>query len=341
MSFRLDVNSDKCLVRITGGQLDTKVTGAGTNLENINRALLPLLCLEANWRISKQGELILFSLPANNKIARVNLCHHKSTHAILPHMDNLATWGGDAIDFVSPLVQNWVFGTNDEPGHGISLLTIAIVGAIAYFIGGRIVTRLVKRIVRTARHREWHRKDVEKRQKTLADLFLNIWRIIIISLVLYATLKEFLPGIDKALAPLFASAGIVGVALGFGAQSIIKDFLSGIFIISENQYRVGDIVDIEGASGTVERIGTRSTVIRDVDGNVHYFPNGMVMHVINKTMGYSMARFIVAVHPSSDIEEVSTIVNKLGEELAAEEKWNVELARGGRVVRPVRSTYAQ
>ncbi len=240
-------------------------------------------------------------------------------------MDNLATWGGDAIDFVSPLVQNWVFGTKDEPGHGISLLTIMVVGAIAYFIGGRIVTRLVKRIVRTARHREWHRKDVEKRQKTLADLFLNIWRIIIVSLVLYATLKEFLPGIDKALAPLFASAGIVGVALGFGAQSIIKDFLSGIFIISENQYRVGDIVDIEGASGTVERIGTRSTVIRDVDGNVHYFPNGMVMHVINKTMGYSMARFIVAVHPSSDIEEVSSIVNKLGEELATEEKWKAKI----------------
>ena len=115
------------------------------------------------------------------------------------------------------------------------------------------------------------------------------------------------------------------MALGFGAQSIIKDFLSGIFIISENQYRVGDIVDIEGATGTVERIGTRSTVIRDVDGNVHYFPNGMVTHVINKTMGYSMARFIVAIHPASDIDQVANIINKLGTKLASEEKWKSKI----------------
>ena len=240
-------------------------------------------------------------------------------------METLAEWTRTAGDFLLPPLQAWLLGTKDEPGHVISILTILIVGSIMYYVGGRVVTRSVKKLVGTARHREWHKKDIEKRQNTLAGLFLNVWRIIVFVVILYALLKEFVPDVDRMLAPLFASAGIIGVAIGFGAQSMIKDFLSGIFIISENQYRVGDIVDIEGFSGTVERIGTRSTVIRDVDGNVHYFPNGMVMHVINKTMGYSMARFIISVHPSSDIEEVSTIVNTLGEELAGEEKWKPKI----------------
>lgn len=201
-------------------------------------------------------------------------------------------------------------------------LTIIIVSAlVAYFVGTRIVIFVVKRAVKGARHREWHKKDIEKRQKTLVGLFVTIWRIIIFFTTFYAILAVFVPNVSSALAPLFASAGIIGVALGFGAQSLIKDFLSGIFIISENQYRVGDVIDIEGFSGTVERIGTRSTVLRDVNGNVHYFPNGMVQHVINKTMGYSMSRFTVLLHPDTDIDEASEIIDATGKELSEEEEW--------------------
>lgn len=240
-------------------------------------------------------------------------------------MEEVVSWFHDTLVVVSQQIYRWLYGTDGQSGHGTSLLTIAIVGVLAYYVGGNLLGRLVKRLVRTARHREWHRKDIEKRQNTLAALFKNIWHIVVVLVIIYAILKELLPDADKLLAPLFASAGIIGVALGFGAQSIIKDFLSGIFIISENQYRVGDIVDIEGASGTVERIGTRSTVIRDVDGNVHYFPNGLIAHVINKTMGYSMARFIVAIHPASDIDQVVNIVNKLGTKLSAEEKWKSKI----------------
>jgi len=205
--------------------------------------------------------------------------------------------------------------------NGLDLAVIFVAATIAYFAGTRLVTFIVKRAVKGARHRAWHKKDIEKRQKTLVGLFITLWRIIIFFTVLYAVLKVFVPAIGDALAPLFASAGIIGVALGFGAQSLIKDFLSGIFIISENQYRVGDIVDIEGFSGTVERIGTRSTVLRDVDGNVHYFPNGMVQHVINKTMGYSMARFSMLLNPESDIDQVAEIIDTAGKALAEEEVW--------------------
>lgn len=210
---------------------------------------------------------------------------------------------------------NWL--TNHWSDFG----AIVVVAVIAYFAGTRLVAFIVKRAVKGARHRSWHKKDIEKRQKTLVNLFTSIWRLIIIVTAAYAILRVFNPNISSDLAPLFASAGIIGIALGFGAQSLIKDFLSGIFIISENQYRVGDIIDIEGFSGTVERIGTRSTVLRDVDGQVHYFPNGMIQHVINKTMGYSMARFVMLLHPETDIDAVAEIIDTLGKSLAEEETW--------------------
>jgi len=206
-----------------------------------------------------------------------------------------------------------------EPG--LDILIILLISMTIYYVGKGLLRRIVKQIVRGAKHRIWHKKDIEKRQKTLVHLFLTIWRLIVIFATAYAVLEQVFPDANTVFAPLFASAGIIGIALGFGAQSLIKDFLSGIFIISENQFRVGDIVEIEGFSGTVERIGARSTVIRDIDGNVHYFPNGMIQHVMNKTMGYSMARFSVAIHPSSDIDKVTEEIDETGKALMGEEVW--------------------
>lgn len=200
-----------------------------------------------------------------------------------------------------------------------SITIILAIGAAAYWFGPAIVNWLMAHVFVTPYQRTLHRKDLEKRRRTLGALFANVWRIIVIMLVAYGVFVQFFD--YKALAPLFASAGIIGVAFGFGAQSLVKDFLSGVFIISENQFRVGDIIEIDGFGGTVERIGVRSTVIRDVDGNVHYFPNGMVQHVINKTMGYSMARFTVAVAPDTDISKVSKLIDKLGLTLANEDNW--------------------
>lgn len=204
-------------------------------------------------------------------------------------------------------------------GQITSIIAILTIGGAAYWFGASIVNWLMAHVFVTAYQRTLHRKDLEKRQRTLGALFTNVWRIVIAMLVAYGVFVQFFD--YKALAPLFASAGIIGIAFGFGAQSLVKDFLSGVFIISENQFRVGDIIEIDGFGGTVERIGVRSTVIRDVDGNVHYFPNGMVQHVINKTMGYSMARFTVAVAPDTDIDKVSKLIDKIGLALASEDDW--------------------
>lgn len=199
-----------------------------------------------------------------------------------------------------------------------SILAIGV-GVFFFWIGPIIINWLVGHVFLTPYQRTLHKKDLEKRLRTLNALFSNVWRILVILFVAYAIFVQFFDA--RALAPLFASAGIIGVAFGFGAQSLVKDFLSGVFIISENQFRVGDVIEIEGFGGTVERIGVRSTVIRDADGNVHYFPNGMVQHVINKTMGYSMARFTLSVAPDSNIDHIERIINKIGLALANDAEW--------------------
>jgi small conductance mechanosensitive channel len=202
---------------------------------------------------------------------------------------------------------------------GLSILVILGVGWLGRHFGGAVIERTIRQFVRSSYFHELSDDDVRKRQNTLIGLFTAIWKSIVIVVVVLLIFRRVFPDID--LTPVFASAGIIGIALGFGAQSVIKDFLSGIFIILENQYRVGDVVDIEGAAGTVERISIRSTVLRDADGNVHYLPNGSVIHVINKTMGYSRVNFTLAVDPTTNIDELSELINKVGDKLAADEAW--------------------
>lgn len=201
----------------------------------------------------------------------------------------------------------------------LEIIIIIVVAIALYWVGPRVVMWLTRHAFVTTYQRTLPKKDLEKRHKTLGGLFANVWRIIVVVIAGYAIFTHFFN--DAALAPLFASAGIIGVAFGFGAQSLVKDFLSGVFIISENQYRVGDIIEIDGFGGTVERIGVRSTVIRDVEGNVHFFPNGVVQHVINKTMGYSKVYFTITVAPDTNISTASDIINRIGEEISSEEKW--------------------
>ena len=205
----------------------------------------------------------------------------------------------------------------------VETVSIVIGAVIVYYFGRMFITWAIRYAIHsTAKHRSWHRKDIEKRENTLTQLIRSFWRITIIAYIA-AMVASKLFYFD--LSPLFASAGIIGVALGFGAQSLVKDFLAGIFIIAENQYRVGDVVDVMGASGTVERVGTRSTVLRDADGNVHYLPNGTIQHVINKTMGYSMSRFTLQLDPSTDISRAADIINETGQQLSKEKSWDKKI----------------
>ncbi len=212
---------------------------------------------------------------------------------------------------------------NYMQGHFWPIVGIVTIAWLGRHFGGMVIRRIITNAVHRSRNNEMSVDDIKKRQNTLIDLLTAVWKWLVIIIASMMLIRELLPTVD--LSPIFASAGIIGIALGFGAQSLIKDFLSGVFIISENQYRVGDVVDLEGAAGTVERVGMRSTILRDADGNVHYIPNGNIMHVINKTMGYSKVNFTLSVHPDTDIDTLSKIINEVGQDMAADDTWKEKL----------------
>ena len=203
--------------------------------------------------------------------------------------------------------------------HGLAIVLILGLAWLLLYFGNKAIKRNIRQVVRSSHFYIISAEDARKRQDTLISLFRAVWKVLVVVITFFLLFTEIFP--DVNLIPIFASAGILGVAIGFGAQSIIKDFLTGAFIIMENQYRVGDVVEIEGAVGTVERISIRSTVVRDSDGNVHFLPNGSVVHVINKTMGYSRVNLTIGVVPETNIDELSEVINQVGIKMSEDEKW--------------------
>lgn len=203
---------------------------------------------------------------------------------------------------------------------GITIAAILFFGWLGRHFGGMVIAQTIRRLIRSSSLKPMSDDDIKKRQNTLINLLDIIWKALLVVIVACLVFEQIFPSVD--LTPFFASAGIMGLALGFGAQSLIKDFLSGIFIISENQYRVGDVVDIEGAAGTVERLTIRSTILRDSSGNVHFLPNGTVNHVINKTMGFSKINFTLAVDPDTDIDRLAKVIDDVGKAMYQDEKWS-------------------
>jgi small conductance mechanosensitive channel len=167
--------------------------------------------------------------------------------------------------------------------NGLALLLTAAVGFVTYHFGGGIVYKVVYRIIFESKRRTWPKKDVEKRANTLASLVKAIFKIVLLVIIVGVVVHILVPSVN--LGAIVAGLGVMSVAIGFGAQSLVKDFITGLFIISENQYRVGDKVDLGGgAIGHVIEIGARSTVLRDEKDNIHFVPNGSVSHVVNSSL---------------------------------------------------------
>jgi small conductance mechanosensitive channel len=124
------------------------------------------------------------------------------------------------------------------------------------------------------------------------------------------------------LAPFIAGTSIVGVALGFGAQNIVKDFLSGMFMLLEDQYGVGDVIDFQLASGTVEAVGLRSTRLRDVNGTVWYVRNGEVLRVGNKSQGFAQVVLDIPIDAWADVDRASVAMRDVAQEMADEDAWS-------------------
>jgi small conductance mechanosensitive channel len=150
-----------------------------------------------------------------------------------------------------------------------------------------------------------------KRAKTLTEVLGDLFRVVIILVALMLVCSHI--GID--LAPLLMAAGVGGIALGFGAQSLVKDVITGFFILLENQVRVGDVVNIAGVGGLVEDVGLRTISLRDLSGNVHIVPNGTINTVTNMTKDYSRYVFNVGVAYRENVDEVMTILKEVATKL--------------------------
>lgn len=196
--------------------------------------------------------------------------------------------------------------------HLVNVLVIILIAWIIKNVGTKIVHQLLKGTVRPDLYPT--KTDREKRLKTLDGLISAVVKFAVFIIAMFMIIGEINPGYTAAL---FAGAGLITVAVGFGAQSLVKDFVSGIFIIVENQYRVGDVVSIAGVNGTVEEVTIRTTVLRDMDGNAHHVPNGLIEVTTNKTIGFSRINEEIVVGFDSDIDRVEHIINHVGEEVAS------------------------
>src|SRR4051812_21796861 len=207
-------------------------------------------------------------------------------------------------------------------------LKILVILVFAMFIN-RVVQRFIRRFVNTLAGRATTGvlagtatgPRTAARTQTIGVVLRSLASALIFSFAALLILGEV--GIN--LGPLIAGAGIAGVALGFGAQSLVKDFLSGIFMLIEDQYGVGDVVDLGEAVGTVEAVNLRSTRLRAADGTVWHVPNGQIERVGNKSQQYSRALLDIEVAYESDLRLAEQIIKQTADELYADDDWKGEL----------------
>lgn len=173
-----------------------------------------------------------------------------------------------------------------------------------------IVARAVRKAVDDGN--EGVTTDAERRAATLGSVLKNAARVLVGIFFVLVTLQEF--GVN--IQPLLAGSAVAGVALGFGAQTLVKDIIAGFFLLMENQFGVGDIIDVDNKhSGTVERMTLRVTQIRDMEGKAHYLPNGTISQVVVLSKDYARALVDVEINNDQDVDHVMGLLKSLGEEL--------------------------
>lgn len=212
-------------------------------------------------------------------------------------------------DFWTALIkssQEWLI--NELPG----LLIILIV----FFASFKIIRFLLKRLKKTLTKRadKSDKKDSiesEKRINTLTSISHGIIKIILWVMLIMIVLQKF--GIN--IGPILAGAGIIGLAIGFGAQGLVRDFISGFFMILENHIRTGDVAIINGTGGLVEKMEFRTTTLRDFSGTIHIFQNGNITNISNMTKDWSAMVFDIGIAYKEDPQTAMDIMKQVGDEL--------------------------
>jgi small conductance mechanosensitive channel len=200
-----------------------------------------------------------------------------------------------------------------------TLLRVAIILLLAW-----VVLRISRKLIRTFSaymNTRADRPEDIRRIETLARVFRHASTVVISLVAGMLALSE----LGISIAPILGAAGVVGIAVGFGAQSLIKDFFNGIFILVENQIRQGDMVEICGKTGMVEEVTLRYIRLRDFEGSVHFVPNSLITTITNKSRGFAYAVIDVSIAYCENIEEVFGVMREVSVQLRASEAFSAKI----------------
>lgn len=211
--------------------------------------------------------------------------------------------------------------------HGIRILIIIVIGAALWFALQHFAPALVRRSV--SRTKGESAEGRKKRVDTLTGVFVGTGRILIILIITFMVLDEA----GVSITPVLASFGIAGIAVGFGAQYLVRDLIAGIFILMENQYRVGDVAKVADVIGIVEAVNLRKTILRDLDGIVHHVPNGEIRVASNYTRRFARVNLNIPVAYDTDLDHAISVINRVGAELAQDERWQPVIKTAPQVLR--------
>ncbi|UCG54853.1 MAG: mechanosensitive ion channel [Dehalococcoidia bacterium] len=217
----------------------------------------------------------------------------------------LSSEGANAI-IDTEVIQEWLLT------DGIVIVAYIIVAYFIYRIVKLFLPRFVIAYVKAQGKARHSKSWFEKRSQTLSNMLTWGFGFVIGAILLFMILSKL--GLD--ITPLLASAGVAGIAIGFGAQSLIKDFVSGTFILLEDQFNKGDVISIAGVSGIVEEVNLRRTVLRDLDGILHTIPNGEITTASNYTRDWSRVKLDISVGYNEDMDHVFGVINRVGREIA-------------------------
>ena len=195
------------------------------------------------------------------------------------------------------------------------ILLVLLLAWLGMVILRKILSQLEQRLLKQSKIAGEPPSESEKRVETLIRLIRQAALIVLWVTTILILLKEI--GVD--VGPILASAGIVGLAVGFGAQNLVRDFISGFFFILENQVRVGDVAIVNGTGGLVERVNFRTIVLRDLAGIVHIFPNGTVSTLSNLTNDWSAYVFDIGVAYKENTDKVIEVMDRIGSEMKQDE----------------------
>ena len=218
-------------------------------------------------------------------------------------------------------VFNWQQLAND-------VVEVAIIVAVSFLLY-RVVKLIVKRLVAIKIDEEdpLIRRMREQRAQTLGSLFTNVVLIFVVTITVLTVLSVFIN-----IGPLLASVSVVGLAISFGAQSLVKDVISGTFILIEGQFGIGDVIQIGETGGLVEKMTLRTTVLRDLNGAVHIIPNGEIKQVSNLTKSWSRAVIDVSIAYAEDVDRVISMLRSIAQDFQNDPEWSMLLLESPQVL---------